>query len=62
MNMHTSKILYQSNINKLTYKYVGDNGSNNWWKGEDSDLERYKWFNKYEWNNVNNILRVQILL
>ena len=41
VNMYTSKILYESNHNKLTYKYVRDDGFTNNWNNEYSDFKRY---------------------
>ena len=53
-NMFTKKIMYQLNKIKLTCHSVRDNGCNDLWNNEDYYLERYKQWNEYKWNNVNN--------
>ena len=42
INIYTSKILYQSNRNRLTYHSISDDGYRNKYKNEYDAFKRYK--------------------
>ena len=61
-NIYIFKNNYQSNHNKLAYHSVSDNGFNNWLNNKCYAFESFNWRNKDEWNNINQMQWVQILV
>ena len=52
MNMYTSQILHQYNLDNLDYHFTCDDG----FKNEECDFKMYNRKNQYEQNNSNKIL------